>query len=237
MKNKNITKTTPLSLRFSPTAWSKLLFCRDITEMEVGGFGITKADDLLYVTDFVLVKQKVTLISVSFDDEAIGNFFEEQVDSGNKPEQFARIWLHTHPGDSCQPSCTDESTFKRVFGNCSWSVMAIVAQNNSSYARLHFNSGPGGDIKIPVCVDCSNEFGSTDFELWKKQYQENVIQDYLPGILDKSKEKTADLPPLDSRDILDEIDLMEPVEREFFMNELAIRSEFWNEYENEVYYD
>ena len=44
------------SLRFSPTAWAKLVFLRDITDNEVGGFGITEADDLLFVTDFALVK-------------------------------------------------------------------------------------------------------------------------------------------------------------------------------------
>ena len=42
-------------LRFSPTAWAKLLFMRDMTDNEVGGFGITQADDLLFVADFVLV--------------------------------------------------------------------------------------------------------------------------------------------------------------------------------------
>ena len=46
-----------LALRFCPTAWAKLLYFRDKTDNEVGGFGITKADDLLYVTDFVTVKQ------------------------------------------------------------------------------------------------------------------------------------------------------------------------------------
>src|SRR4051812_35743192 len=38
-------------LRFSPTAWAKLLFLRDIGDTEVGGFGITPADDLLFVED------------------------------------------------------------------------------------------------------------------------------------------------------------------------------------------
>ena len=26
--------------------------------------------------------------------------FDEQVDAGLKPEQFGRIWLHTHPGNA-----------------------------------------------------------------------------------------------------------------------------------------
>jgi proteasome lid subunit RPN8/RPN11 len=76
----------------------------------VGGFGITTPDDLLLVTEFVAVKQEVTCVSVKFDDEAVSTFFDEQVDLGRKPEQFARVWLHTHPGDSPEPSTTDEES-------------------------------------------------------------------------------------------------------------------------------
>jgi len=38
---------------------------RDATDNEVGGFGITEADDLLFVTDFALVKQNVISITVN----------------------------------------------------------------------------------------------------------------------------------------------------------------------------
>ena len=142
MKNrtKNQSKQSPV-LRFSPTAWAKLLFMRDMTDNEVGGFGVTQADDLLLVTDFVLVKQKVTCVSVSFDDEAVADYFEDQVEVGRVPEQFGRIWLHSHPGDSPRPSSIDEETFQRVFGRCQWAVMFIVARGGGSYARLRFSVG------------------------------------------------------------------------------------------------
>jgi len=80
-KKKNQQNQRPV-LRFSPTAWAKLLFMRDVTDNEVGGFGITEAEDLLFVTDFTLVKQKVTAVSVSFEDESVANFFEDQVEAG-----------------------------------------------------------------------------------------------------------------------------------------------------------
>jgi hypothetical protein len=99
-----------LALRFSPTAWAKLLYFRDKSDNEVGGFGITEPDDLLFVKEFVTVKQDVTPVSVKFDDEAVANHFEDQVDLGRKPEQFARIWLHSHPGDSPEPSIIDEES-------------------------------------------------------------------------------------------------------------------------------
>ena len=97
-------------LTFSPTAWAKLLYFRDKSDNEVGGFGITEPDDLLFVKEFVTVKQDVTPVSVKFDDEAVANHFEDQVDLGRKPEQFARIWLHSHPGDSPEPSIIDEES-------------------------------------------------------------------------------------------------------------------------------
>jgi proteasome lid subunit RPN8/RPN11 len=236
------------SLRFSPTAWAKLVFLRDITDNEVGGFGITETDDLLFVTDFALVKQRVTAVSVSFDDEAVANFFEDQVEAGRKPEQFARIWLHTHPGNSPQPSCTDESTFQRVFGSCDWSIMAIVAQDGSTYARLRFNTGPGGDVKIPVCVDYNVEFDAADFEVWQQQYLANVTEDNIFALTGKSKKSKLteeadvfgsdgfdDLSDLAGEDLLSEIDSMDPMEREYFMEELSIRSDFWDE--SEVSYE
>ncbi|HBG27657.1 MAG: hypothetical protein A2Y10_10355 [Planctomycetes bacterium GWF2_41_51] len=235
-------------LRFSPTAWAKLLFMRDMTNNEVGGFGITKADDLLFVTDFVLVKQKVTSISVAFEDESVANLFEDQVVAGRKPQEFARVWLHTHPGDSPEPSMTDQKTFERVFGSCDWSIMAILAQDGSSYAMLRFNAGPGGEIKIPVYIDYDTEFEGSDFNLWIEQYKANV---FLDDVLKQESEKAISekqpffkLPVLKnsgsfslltSDDLIAEVDKMDPIERQLFIDELAIRSDFWNE-EDEVLY-
>ena len=53
------------SLRLNPTAWAKLLYLRDLGDTEVGGFGITAADDLLYVEDIQLVRQTCDVASVA----------------------------------------------------------------------------------------------------------------------------------------------------------------------------
>lgn len=242
-KNKN---QSP-SLRFSPTAWAKLVFMRDMTDNEVGGFGITKSDDLLFVMDLILVQQKVTVVSVSFDDTSVADFFEHQVEQKRKPEQFARIWLHTHPGNSANPSMTDEDTFDRVFGKCDWSVMFILAQDGSSYARLHFKAGPGGDLKIPVYIDYGCQFDGSDFKGWAEQYKANVAKEILLPAAKQLPEKpkeSADIfggtepvqtSPFTSEDILNEIDLLDPMERQMLMDELAVRSDFWDEYEKEVF--
>lgn len=236
-------------LRFSPTAWAKLRFFRDITNNEVGGFGISEADDLLFVTDFALVKQTVTAVSISFEDESVADLFEDQVESDRKPEQFARIWLHTHPGNSPEPSSVDESTFQRVFGNCDWSIMAIIAQDGSTFARLRFNTGPGSEVNIPVCVDYSYEFEAADFEIWTKQYKANVVEDNVFNFKEKGaksqQENKVEIFGGDefqtgifsSEDLLEELEMMPASERQTFMDELAIRSDFWNECESEVFYE
>jgi hypothetical protein len=162
------------SLRFSPTAWAKLLFLRDAGDTEIGAFGITPADDLLYVEEICLVKQTCTWMTVAFDDESVADFFDDQVDAARRPEQFARIWVHTHPGDSPQPSTTDEQTFTRVFGGSNWALMFILARGGQTYARLRFHVGPGGDVLLPVDVDFSREFDASDFAVWKHEYSANI---------------------------------------------------------------
>src|SRR5215213_7790960 len=137
-------------LRFSPYAWAKLLHVRDLGPTEVGGFGISRADDLLLIQDIQLVRQRCTEVTVKFDDTAVADFFDSQVDQGRAPEQFARIWVHTHPGNSAVPSCTDEATFERCFGTTDWAIMFILARGGDVYARLKLGAGPGGELILPV---------------------------------------------------------------------------------------
>jgi proteasome lid subunit RPN8/RPN11 len=234
-------------LRFSPRAWAKLLFMRDMSDNEVGGFGITDADDLLFVEDFVVIRQKVSPVTVEFDDEAVADFYDEQVDNGRRPEQFSRVWLHSHPCDSPEPSCTDEATFERVFGGCDWAVMFIIARNGKTFARLRFNTGPGGQMDIPVCVDYNQSFDASDFDAWRQQYTGNVLQDELFNFSGRHQKKDTQKPDLfggrdeletfDGEDLFEEIEMMQPWERQAFMDELATRSQTWAEYESEVWYE
>jgi len=161
-------------LRLTPTAWAKLLFLRDLGETEVGGFGIAAADDLLRIENVELVRQSCTPASVAFDDESVADFFDRQVDAGHRPEQFGRVWVHTHPGNGPEPSTTDEDTFARVFGRTEWAVMFILARGGASYARLAFHVGPGGSLLIPVEVDFGWEFPATNHAAWQEEYHAYV---------------------------------------------------------------
>lgn len=215
-------------LRFSPTAWAKLVYFRDRGRTEIGGFGITPPDDLLYIEEFMTVKQQVSAATVAFDDEAVADFFEGQVDAGRKPEQFGRIWLHTHPGFSPEPSAVDEETFNRVFGSCQWAVMFVLGKGNKTHARLRFNVGPGGTVEIPVLVDYARDFGPSDHKAWETEYQANIQP------LKASPWFGWDGDELDESDMTDcsipeewrkELEAMDPDERQLILAELGAVAE------------
>jgi proteasome lid subunit RPN8/RPN11 len=150
------------------------LFLRDRGSTEVAAFGLAPADDLLYVEEIRLIRQQCTAVSVGFDDLAVADFFEQEVDRGRTPEQFARIWIHTHPGNCPLPSHVDEETFARVFGGCDWAVMCILAKEGQAYCRLQFRHGPGAAIEIPVHVDFDHSFLGTDRQAWAQEFAATV---------------------------------------------------------------
>jgi hypothetical protein len=153
------------------------LFLRDFGSTEVGGFGISMEDNLLLIKDITLVKQRCTSVTVKFDDQAVADHFDDFVDLGCSVETFARIWVHTHPGDSAQPSSTDEETFARCFGNSDWAIMFILAQGGETYARMALNAGPGGELMLPVEIDFSRPFPASQEQDWEQEYLSSVTEE------------------------------------------------------------
>ena len=170
-------------LTFAPLAWLKLQYFCHAGPTEVGGFGISDADDLLYVEDFVTVRQQVSPAYVRFENEAVADYFDACIDRGIPVSRFARLWMHTHPGESVTPSATDEDTFADSFGRCDWAVMFILARTGRTYARLSFRAGPGGQIELPTAVDWSDWPNSllgqsgkleAQVEKWQQEYTAHV---------------------------------------------------------------
>lgn len=185
-------------LRFAPPAWAKLLHWRDAGPTEVGGFGISSLTDPLCVEDIGLVRQTCTAASVQFEDTAVADFFERQVDLGRRPAEFGRIWIHTHPGDSPWPSNVDEETFARVFGRCNWGLMFILARGGATYARLQMSFNPDGpsiEVRLPVRIDWSRPLTSSDRAAWHEEYADCVRPQELPANIDHE----SDIPAADWR--------------------------------------
>jgi hypothetical protein len=140
-------------LTFSPWAWLKWQYLCHAGSTEVAAFGLSTAFEPMYLDDLLLVRQRATPVTVALDDTAVADLFDQMADAGVPPARFARVWLHTHPGASPDPSAVDEETFARAFGGCDWAVMAILGRTGRTYARLHFVAGPGGTLEVPVGVD------------------------------------------------------------------------------------
>jgi hypothetical protein len=163
-------------VRLTPYAFAKARFIRDLEDLEVSGYCITSKDDPLLIQDFMLVKQEVGPASIDMDGDSIGEFYERMVELGYQPCEFARIWMHTHPGTSPNPSGTDEETFKKHFSDPDWSVMLILAKGGAWYARLRFNIGPGGSMEVPVEIDWDEEFPESNQAEWFREYELNVTE-------------------------------------------------------------
>ena len=175
----------PSAVTFSPLAWLKFLMFLHAGETGIGGFGISSEKQPLYIEDFMTMKQNVTDVTVAFDDAAVADYFDDCIDKGLTPARFARIWAHTHPGESPEPSSVDEETFQRVFRDCDWAIMLIVGRTHKTFARLTFNVGPGGSVSLPVRVDWEAwpqillEQGadlSGTFETWMDEYGTNIYE-------------------------------------------------------------
>src|SRR4051794_1102008 len=100
----------PQQLIFAPLAWLKLQYFCHVGDTEIGGFGITAKENLLYVEDFVTVRQQTSMMTVAMEDEAVADYSDRCVDAGLLPQNYLRIWCHTHPGSSAEPSGVDEET-------------------------------------------------------------------------------------------------------------------------------
>lgn len=161
-------------LHFTPHAWAKLVYLRDLGPTEIGGFGITMPHDPLIVMQIALVKQTCTSVSVRFDDQAVADFFDEQHEQRRHPGQYGKVWIHTHPGTSPKPSRLDEQTFRRVFGSCDWAVMCIISASGRRYARVHVKRCLGRSIRLNVEVDFSLPFAGADFSGWRAEYEKCV---------------------------------------------------------------
>lgn len=161
-------------LLLSPYAWAKMLYMRDKGDTEISGFGIADPDNLLKIVDFITVKQTASCATFEMEDDGVSDFALNMVEKGLKPEQFMRVWLHTHPGNFCTPSGTDEECFNRWFGGCDWAVMCILAKDDKMSARLRFNTGPRAEIELPVKVDYDMDFPASDRESWEEEYKANI---------------------------------------------------------------
>lgn len=165
-------------------------------------------------------------MTIALDDSAVADYLDAQVDAGRQPADVLRLWIHTHPGNSPEPSSVDEEMFHRVFGPSDYAIMAILACGGKSYGRIRFNAGPGGQQRLSVQVDYSKPFAGSDLKAWEAEYQANIRRGgHFAGeeLVDR-----GDWPGLDLDD-LDELCFdhqtlaeMEPIDRRAFLIDMGL---------------
>jgi len=170
-----------MKLTFTPYAWVKLQYLCHLGDTEVGAFAQTDPKDPLLVVDLHMPKQTCSQVTVDFDDESIADYFDRMVDAGHHPRNFSRIWVHTHPGESPNPSGTDETTFKKAFGKCDVRIMFILAKGGSTFCRLTTTTESGftQSTNLPVVVDWEDMVYDDrlhDFDAWLDEYHANVTE-------------------------------------------------------------
>lgn len=157
-------------LRFTPYAWAKLCFLRDIGLTEVGGYLVAAADDPMLIEDFQMPKQTCNSAFTKFDPMGIAKLTEQLFDEHIHPSRYCNRWAHTHPANSATPSGVDEDCFIDTFGEMEWAIMFILARGGEIYCRMRYNKGPGFAVYPTTRVDWSVPFPGTDYEGWKAEY-------------------------------------------------------------------
>lgn len=139
-------------------------------------FGIASTDDPLLIDDLWVPKQKVGPASAELDEDDMALRISEMAQS-SPMSRFMRVWLHTHPGSSAAPSGTDRESQHKIFGQCEWSVMGILAKEGAFHCELSW-WGPDHRtpmrVQIPHQVDWSARFDGADPDQWSAEYVENV---------------------------------------------------------------
>lgn len=127
---------------------------------EVSGMALTDKNNPLKITDLKLIKQTCSSATTRFDDDAYAEYLEDMAaERGGDGTYHDRIWWHTHPVMSANPSGVDESTFADALGKKPWAVMLILSKTNDRYARLRNRSVgliPFHDVILPIEEDWSD---------------------------------------------------------------------------------
>lgn len=175
------------TLQFTPYAWSKLLYLRDKGNTEVSFFAVSRKESLDVVEDLFMPFQYGEWATTEFVEEKLPLFFDSMVDAGYHPEEFARIWCHTHPGTSASPSGKDESTFSSEFAGPNWAIMFIVGKEGATTCRLRYKCHPdlnhilpeGSSQELSVQIAWgknSKEISDTVRASWDAEYSERLLR-------------------------------------------------------------
>lgn len=177
-----------MKILFTCYAWSMYQFLRDAGKTEIGAFGITgdaKRPNL--ITDLLVPRQICNSVHVDVDPEDNQNCMLDLVERGLEPWQCQKIWLHTHPNMSPNPSGTDEQQFRECIQSVDdYYGFVILSTDGKIHAEVRYYTndrfasfGGNGIAKqtVNIAVDYAYPFAASNRELWQSIYDEKIKEE------------------------------------------------------------
>ena len=166
------------TLYFTPSAYQKAMFFLQ-KDVEVGAFCITDKDQPNLIIDYIVLKQESTSVSFEFDKDSLENYLNDMVDQDYSPSQCFRIFAHSHPGNSADPSGTDWTTFNQLMGSYPWFGMLIFAKDQSYFAYIKTTQGVGLEANCDIEIDWTQPCEEVDFNFLQKEFDDKVSKKQL----------------------------------------------------------
>ena len=104
----------PMELLIDDVAFEFYKYARDYRNDEIALFGVTKPENPLHVTRFVVTKQKVNSVAADMDEDYLALYEGQMAMQKIMPINASRVWAHTHPmtgPSSAGPSGKDMATW------------------------------------------------------------------------------------------------------------------------------
>jgi proteasome lid subunit RPN8/RPN11 len=156
--------------------WARIMYFAKEADGEISGMGITPKENRWHIEEFVLPKQECTAAHTEFDGTELAKLMDEYIVKGYEPWQTQRVWIHTHPGFSAEPSGPDWANFDANYvrdRDDSWGTMIVVNQKGEVSVNVWFGM-LGAVMKGElVVVDREVEIHG---EEWKKELDEKVTK-------------------------------------------------------------
>ena len=158
--------------KFSPTAYAKVVWLLRNVKDETAAMGIVDPNNKWRIIDIEIVEQESSACEVELLN--LPDFALEMEQRGYDMEQCMRVWIHTHPGASCTPSNTDETTFDNLLSAYPYFGMIIFGRELDAYAKVGYRVGPPCNVEVKVKVDWDTNFVNVDFDQFKKDVEAKV---------------------------------------------------------------
>ncbi len=163
-------------LNFTPQAWEQMQQYLRLSTYEISGFGrVQELDGRFLCDDIVIFKQEVSAGHTELDDLALAQFHEEVTAAGQKPQEYGRLWWHSHAKGSLYFSQTDWNTICYLARPYAFGIVG----NQSGGVKVAYSQKPYNNHMLPAMViddvKCDVSYQSeASYELCREEILQKV---------------------------------------------------------------